>query len=125
MGLYPCAWSVTFQVCHGKLNAILNQRSQDMLVANNWNVTQYAVLVHLLAREAGLAVGELIHVISDAHIYLRHIPIIEDLLKREAYPAPTLVLDQAPLDFYEVKVSDLKLEGYQHGERVRHIEVAI
>ena len=76
MALYPCAYSMTFNVSGNTLNAILNQRSQDMLAANNWNVVQYAVLVHMFAQVSGLQVGELVHVIADAHIYDRHIPII-------------------------------------------------
>ncbi len=90
MALYPCAYSMTFNVSGKKLNAILNQRSQDMLVANNWNVCQYAVLVHLFAQVSGLQAGELVHVIADAHIYDRHVPIVEEIIAREPYEAPQL-----------------------------------
>src|SRR5699024_520567 len=88
MNLYPCAYSMTFNVVDGKLNAILNQRSQDTLTANNWNVVQYAVLVHMIAQVSGLQVGELVHVISDMHIYNRHVDMVKELLTRKPLPAP-------------------------------------
>ncbi len=90
MNLYPCAYSMTFNVTGNKLNAILNQRSNDILVANNWNVVQYAVLVHMMAMVSDLEVGELVHVIADAHIYDRHIPIVQEMIQRPTYPAPQL-----------------------------------
>ena len=112
MGLYPCAYSVTFNVTNGKLNAILHQRSQDFLAANNWNVSQYAILVHMLAISSGLEVGELVHVMADAHIYDRHIPIVEELIKLEPKPAPKLVINPDIENFYDFKVDDFRLEGY-------------
>ncbi len=113
MNLYPCAYMMTFNVT-GKdtLNAILNQRSQDMLTANNWNVCQYAVLVHLLAKVSGLKVGELVHVIADAHIYDRHIPLVEELLKREPKEAPKFSIREDLADFYEFTADDYTLTGY-------------
>ncbi len=125
MKLYPCAYSVTFNVTGDRLNAVLNQRSQDMLVANNWNVTQYAALVHMMAQVSGLRAGELVHVIADAHIYDRHIPIVEDILKRETYPAPRLWMDQSVTDFYEFTKDSLKLVDYQAHELGVSIPVAI
>ena len=125
MQLYPCAYGLTFNVTGHRLNAILNQRSQDMLVANGWNVTQYAVLLHLFAQVSGLEVGELVHVIADAHIYDRHVPIVQDLLKRETYPAPTLRLDPGITDFYAFSLSNIWLENYQHGDKVTGIPVAV
>lgn len=125
MNLYPCAYSMTFNVTGNKLNGILNQRSNDMLVANSWNVTQYAVLIHMFAQVSGLEVGELVHVISDAHIYDRHIPIVEDLLKRETYPAPKLLMDPSITDFYDFTVDSFQLENYQHGPVIRRIPVAV
>lgn len=125
MNLYPCAYSMTFNVTGNKLNAILNQRSNDMLVANSWNVTQYAVLVHAFAHVSGLEVGELIHVISDAHIYDRHIPIVEELIKRETFAAPKLLVDPEVNDFYDFTVDSFKLENYEHGPTVRRIPVAV
>ncbi len=125
MNLYPCAYSMTFNVTGNKLNAILNQRSQDMLVANAWNVTQYAVLVHMFAQVSGLEVGELVHVIADAHIYDRHIPIVEELIKKPTYPAPKLVIDPDIKDFYSFTVDSFSLEDYQHGPLVRRIPVAV
>ncbi len=125
MQLYPCAYGLTFNVTGHRLNAILNQRSQDMLVANGWNVTQYAVLLHLFAQVSGLKVGELVHVIADAHIYDRHVPIVQDLLKRETYPAPTLRLDPGITDFYAFSLSNIWLENYQHGDKVTGIPVAV
>lgn len=125
MALYPCAYSMTFNVCGGKLNAILNQRSQDILAANGWNVCQYAALVMMFAQVSGLLPGELVHVIADAHIYDRHIPIVEELIKRKAYPAPTLKLNPDVKDFYRFTVEDFVLENYRHGDAVKGIPVAI
>jgi thymidylate synthase len=113
MALYPCAWSVTLNVTGKTLNAILNQRSQDMLVANNWNVCQYAVLVHLFARVSGLEAGELVHVIADAHIYDRHVPLVEELLRCEPFPAPRLHLDENITDFYAFTPEHVTLLNYQ------------
>ena len=114
MGLYPCAYSMTFNVSGRTLNAILNQRSQDMLTANGWNVMQYAVLVHMLARVSGLEAGELVHVIADAHIYDRHVPLVEEIIAREPYDAPKMVLDPAVTDFYAFTPDSVKLEGYRY-----------
>lgn len=125
MHLYPCAWSVTFNVNKGRLHAILNQRSQDMLVANNWNVVQYAALLHALAKEADLLPGELIHVISDAHIYERHIPLVEELLTREEKPAPAFHIRGEKIDFYALTPEDFVLENYEHGGTMKKIPVAI
>jgi len=125
MALEPCAYSMTFNVVDGKLNAILNQRSQDILAANAWNVCQYAVLVHMFAQVCGYQVGELIHVISDAHIYDRHLPIIEELIKRPSYPAPKLWINPEIRDFYDFTVDDFKLLDYQKGEQIKGIPVAV
>lgn len=125
MNLYPCAYSMTFNVTKRKLNAILNQRSQDILVANNWNVCQYAILTHMFAQVSNLEVGELVHVISDAHIYDRHVPLIEDLIQRTSYPAPKLSINQDIKDFYNFRVADFTLEGYQSGPQIKKIPVAI
>ena len=112
MNLYPCAYSVTFNVSGNVLNAILNQRSQDMLAANNWNVVQYAVLVHMMARASGLVPGELVHVIADAHIYDRHVPIIEKMLPQPSAPAPQFSVDPAVTDFYAFTRDSFSLSGY-------------
>ena len=131
MNLYPCAYSMTFNCTKdpetGKLvlNAILNQRSNDVLAANNWNVVQYAVLVHMLAQVCGMVAGELVHVIADAHIYDRHIPLIEELISRESYPAPKFWLNPEVKDFYDFTPDDVKLIDYQHGEQIRDIPIAI
>jgi thymidylate synthase len=125
MHLYPCAYSMTFNVSSGTLNAILNQRSQDMLAANNWNVCQYAVLVHMLAQVSGLKAGELVHVIADAHIYDRHIPIIEALLKEPERPAPRFSLDPAVTDFYAFTPDSVRLEGYEYGSFDEKIPIAV
>ena len=119
MGLYPCAYSMTFNVSGNTLNAILNQRSQDMLTASNWNVCQYAVLV------SGLEAGELVHVIADCHIYDRHVPLVEELLRREPRPAPRLVIDPAVTDFYAFTPGSVRLEGYEPWEFHEKIEVAV
>lgn len=124
MHLYPCAYSVTFNVTGNKLNALLNQRSQDVLVANNWNVCQYAALVHMFAQVSGLQVGELVHVIADAHIYDRHIPIVRELISRPTYPAPEVHI--APkTDFYAFDRHDFTVENYQAGEQIKNIPVAV
>lgn len=125
MGLYPCAYSMTFNITGNKLNAILNQRSQDMLTANNWNVCQYAVLVHMFAQVSGLEVGELVHVIADAHIYDRHIPIVEEIIKMKQYDAPQFVIDPNVKDFYDFKVDSFKFINYVCNEKKYKIEVAI
>ncbi len=125
MGLEPCAYSMTFNVTGRRLNAILNQRSQDILTANAWNVCQYAVLVHMMAQVSGLEAGELIHVISDAHIYDRHLPIVEELIKRPAYPAPVFKMNPDVKDFYEFTLDDFALENYEHGEQIKGIPVAV
>lgn len=125
MSLYPCAYSMTFNVTGNRLNAILNQRSQDTLVANSWNVVQYAVLVHMFAQVSGLTAGELVHVIADAHIYDRHIPLVKELIQRPAYPAPKLKINPEVKDFYAFTVDDFVLEDYQTGEQIRQIPVAI
>ena len=125
MNLYPCAYSMTFNVSNGTLNAILNQRSQDMLAANNWNVCQYAVLVHMFAQVSGLKAGELVHVIADAHIYDRHIPIIEKMLSEPEYPAPQFTLDPAVTDFYVFTPDSVRLENYQFSPFEDKIPIAV
>ncbi len=131
MNLYPCAYSMTFNVTQKKgeekltLNAILNQRSQDILTANNWNVAQYAVLVHMLAQVCDMQVGELVHVIADAHIYDRHIPIVEELISRECYDAPTFHLNPEVKDFYKFTRDDVSVDNYITGPQVTNIPVAI
>lgn len=125
MMLYPCAYSMTFNVSGRKLNAILNQRSQDMLTANGWNTCQYAVLVHMMAQVAGLEVGELVHVIADAHIYDRHIPIIKELIAREPLPAPKFTLNPDVKDFYQFTRNDVSLQGYETWPQITDIPIAI
>ena len=125
MHLYPCAYSMTFNVTGNKLNAILNQRSQDTLTANNWNVVQYAVLVHMMAQVSGLEVGELVHVISDAHIYDRHVPIVEEILQNTQYPAPVFKMNKDIKNFYDFTVDDFELENYQFNKLDKKIEVAV
>ena len=131
MNLYPCAYSMTFNVTKSpdsdklRLNAILNQRSQDILAANNWNVCQYAVLVYMLAQVCDMEVGELVHVIADAHIYDRHIPIIKELISRETYPAPKFWLNPEIHDFYEFTRNDVRLDDYVTGPQVTGIPVAV
>lgn len=124
MNLYPCAYSMTFNVTGDRLNAILNQRSQDVLPANNWNVCQYAILLHMFAISSGLQAGELVHVIADAHIYDRHIPIIRELIERPQYPAPKLVINSEIRDFYDFKPEDFRLEDYQKGPQIKNIPIA-
>ncbi|MDR1939867.1 MAG: thymidylate synthase [Clostridiales bacterium] len=125
MNLYPCAYSLTLNVVGDKLNAILNQRSQDMLVANNWNVCQYAVLTHMFAQVSGLRVGELVHVIADAHIYDRHLPLVERILSNPEYPAPRFVIDKSIDDFYKFGVDSFSLDGYNYTPLGEKIEVAV
>ena len=131
MALYPCAYSMTFNVEQKKghdkltLNAVLNQRSQDVLAANNWNVCQYALLLMAFAQVSDMEAGELLHVIADAHIYDRHIPIIKELIKREIYPAPVVKLNPDIKDFYDFTTNDLIVKDYIHGEQIKDIPIAI
>lgn len=131
MHLYPCAYSMTFNVTRKAgdekltLNAILNQRSQDVLAANNWNVCQYAVLIHMLAQVCDMQAGELVHVIADAHIYDRHVPIVRELIGRETYPAPTFWLNPEVKDFYAFTPDDVRLENYTTGPQVKNIPIAV
>ena len=125
MALYPCAYSMTFNVVGNKLNGILNQRSQDMLVANGWNIVQYAALLHMFAHTANLEVGELVHVIADAHIYDRHIPMVEALIERETFSAPKMSFSPEHRDFYRYKVEDFVISDYQHGAKMTKIPVAV
>ena len=125
MALAPCAYSVTFNVSGNTLNAILNQRSQDMLTANNWNVVQYAVLVHMMAQVSGLQAGELVHVIADCHIYDRHVPLVEKMLENAQFDAPELVIDRSVKDFYDFTVDSFDLPGYRYSEFSEKIPVAI
>ena len=126
MHLYPCAYSMTFNVTKEKdsekltLNAILNQRSQDVLAANNWNVCQYAVLVHMLAQVCGMKAGEFVHVIADAHIYDRHVPMIEELISREPLPAPTFWLNPEITDFYDFTPDDVRLDRYETHPQIKN-----
>ena len=131
MHLYPCAYSMTFNVTKKPgqdklvLNAILNQRSQDILAANNWNVCQYAVLMHMLAQVCNMQVGELVHVIADAHIYDRHIPLVQELISREPLPAPTFWLNPEVKDFYKFTRDDVRLDNYQTGPQITNIPIAV
>lgn len=125
MALYPCAYSMTFNVTGNKLNAVLNQRSQDMLAANIWNVCQYSALVCMFAQVSGLEAGELVHVIADAHIYDRHVPIIQELIEREPYDAPTFIMDKSIDDFYKFTKNSFSLENYKYHEFDAKIPVAI
>ena len=125
MNLYPCAYSMTFNVTGDRLNAILNQRSQDVLAANNWNVVQYAVLVHMLAQVTGFKPGELVHVIADAHIYDRHIPIVKELITRPTYPAPKFYMNPDVKDFYDFTLDDFRIEDYETGPQIKDIPIAI
>ncbi len=131
MNLYPCAYSMTFNVTQRPgedkftLNGILNQRSQDVLAANNWNVVQYSVLLHMLARECDMNVGEFVHVIADAHIYDRHVDIIKELINRKQYDAPKFTLNPEVHDFYKFTRNDVWLENYEYGEQIKDIPIAI
>ena len=131
MNLYPCAYSMTFNVTQKlgddrlTLNGILNQRSQDVLAANNWNVCQYAVLMHMLAQVCDMRVGELVHVIADAHIYDRHVPIVKELIERPQYDAPKFWLNPDIKDFYQFTTDDIKITDYVTGEQIKDIPIAV
>ncbi len=125
MGLYPCAYSMTFNVSGNRLCAVLNQRSQDMLTANNWNVCQYAVLLCMFAHVSGLVPGELVHVIADAHIYDRHIPLVQKLLQNPEHDAPKFIMDKSVDNFYDFSTSSFNFENYTYSNFVDKIEVAI
>lgn len=129
--LDPCCYSMTYNVTKEKgseqlvLNGVLNQRSQDILAANNWNVCQYAILLMMVAQVNDMVPGELVHVIADCHIYDRHVPIIEELIKRPSYPAPKVTLNPEVKDFYQFTTADLVVEGYQAGPQVKDIPIAV
>lgn len=131
MNLYPCAYSMTFNVTKEKdsekltLNGILNQRSQDVLAANNWNVCQYALLLMMFAQCCDMKVGELVHVIADAHIYDRHIPLVKELISRPTYDAPKVTLNPNVKDFYEFTVDDLRVDNYVTGPQIKNIPIAV
>ena len=125
MGLYPCAYSMTFNVAGKKLNAILNQRSQDMLTANNWNTCQYAMLTMMMAQVAGLEPGEFVHVIADCHIYDRHVDLVREMIEKEPFPAPKVTLDPSITDFYQYTKDSFKVEEYQYHPFPAKIPVAI
>ena len=131
MNLYPCAYSMTFNVTKNKetgklvLNGILNQRSQDILTANNWNVCQYAVLLHMFAQVSDMEVGELVHVIADAHIYDKHVPLVEELITREQHPAPKFWINPEIKNFYDFTVDDFRLDDYVTGPQIKNIPVAV
>ena len=125
MALYPCAYSMTFNVSGNKLNAILNQRSQDMLAANNWNVVQYSVLTMMMAQVSGFEPGEFVHVIADAHIYDRHVPLIEEIITNPAKPAPKFSIDPSVDDFYKFTADSFKLEDYEYTPFTKKIPVAV
>ncbi len=125
MNLYPFAYSMTFNVTGDRLNAVLNQRSQDVLAANNWNVVQYSALLMMIAQVTGFKPGELVHVIADAHIYDRHIPIVEELITRPTFPAPKVTLNPDVKDFYRFTPDDFLVENYETGPQVKNIPIAV
>ena len=125
MNLAPCAYSMTFNVTGNTLNAILNQRSQDMLTANNWNVCQYAALVHMIAQVSGLQAGELVHVIADCHIYDRHVDLVKRMLDNPAYDAPKFEIDKSVTDFYAFTKDSFKMVDYQCNKFDYEIPIAI
>ena len=125
MALYPCAYSMTFNVTGSRLNAILNQRSQDMLAANNWNVVQYSILTMMIAQVSGFEPGEFVHVIADAHIYDRHVPAIEEIIRNEPKPAPKFVIDPEVKDFYAFTRDSFRVEGYEYSDFTGRIPVAV
>lgn len=131
MNLYPCAYSVTYNVTQGPgedrptLNLLLNQRSQDVLAANNWNVCQYAILLMMVAQVNDMIPGELVHMIADAHIYDRHVGIVEELISRPRHAAPKVTLNPEVKDFYAFTTDDLIVEGYEHGPQVKNIPIAV
>lgn len=131
MNLYPCAYSVTYNVTQGEgdekpvLNMVLMQRSQDILAANNWNVCQYAILLMMVARHVDMVAGELLHVIVDAHIYDRHVDIVRELIERPQYPAPRVSLNPNVQNFYDFTTDDLIVEDYNHGPQVKNISIAV
>lgn len=131
MHLYPCAYSVTYNVTEQPgddkptLNMVLMQRSQDILAANNWNVCQYAILLMMVAQSCGMIAGELLHVIVDAHIYDRHVDIVRELIARPQHPAPRVSLNPEVTNFYDFTTDDLIVEGYEHGPQIKNIPIAV
>lgn len=132
MHLYPCAYSCTYNVTDDRradgrltLNMVLNQRSQDVLAANNWNVCQYALLLMMVAQATGMVAGELVHMIADAHIYDRHVDIVRELIERPTHAAPRVTLNPEVTDFYAFTTDDLLVEDYEHGPQVKNIPIAV
>ena len=125
MGLEPCAYFMTFNVTGNRLNGILNQRSQDILAANNWNVVQYSILLMMLAQVTGFVPGELVHVISDAHIYDRHVEIVKELITRPQFDAPKVTLNPEIKNFYDFKVADITVENYETNPQIKNIPIAV
>lgn len=125
MHLYPCAYSMTFNVSGDTLNGILNQRSNDMLTANNWNVLQYSLLLMMFAQVSGLKAGTLIHVISDAHLYDRHIDLVKEVMGKNQHKAPKLKMDTSIKNFYDFTVDSFELEDYEFEKLGKKIPVAI
>ncbi len=131
MNLYPCAYSVTYNVTQEPgedrptLNMLLNQRSQDVLAANNWNVCQYAILLMMVAQSVDMNAGELVHMIADAHIYDRHVDVIRELISRPRFAAPKVSLNPDVHDFYDFTTADLLVENYEHGPQVTNIPIAV
>jgi thymidylate synthase len=129
--LDPCCYSVTYNVTKEEgcdkliLNMVLNQRSQDILAANAWNVCQYAILLMMVAQVNDMIAGELIHVIADAHIYDRHVDAIKELITREEYPAPKVWLNPEIKNFYDFTTDDLHVEDFVTGPQIKNIPVAV
>ncbi len=114
MALMPCHAFFQFYVADGKLSCQLYQRSADVFLGVPFNIASYALLTHMMAHVCGLGVGDFIHTIGDAHLYLNHLEQAREQVSREPLNLPTLKLDSNIMDIDEFTGDHIAIEGYEH-----------
>ncbi|MFB5086826.1 thymidylate synthase [Psychrobacillus sp. PGGUH221] len=119
MALPPCHSFMQFYVANGKLSCQLYQRSADVFLGVPFNIASYALLTHLIAKECQLKVGEFVHTLGDAHLYLNHIDQVETQLQREPKKLPTLLLSDDKNSIFDFEVEDISLDGYDPHPRIK------